>query len=350
MSERPRRVADVVGGPVPALIRPRRLSPGDRVSVVAPSGPVPAERLAAGLAVLRGWDLEPVVAPHVLTGHRSGYLAADDRARADDLQDAWCDPTTAAVLCARGGYGVQRMVDLLDWEEMRAAPPKAFIGYSDITALHEAVATRLGLATLHGPMAAAATFLDDAPTRQGLRDALFAPESAQVLTSPTARTLLPGRAEGVTLGGCLSLLAADLGTPYARPSAAGGILLLEDVGEEPYRLDRYLTQLLRAGWFDGVAAVVLGSWAECGPYEELRALFLDLLGPLGVPVVEEFGFGHCASTLTMPLGVPAVLDAPAGAGGEAAGPGGAGAVRAAGARASGAVGRPTLTLDVSALA
>jgi muramoyltetrapeptide carboxypeptidase len=214
----------------------------------------------------------------------------------------------AAVLCARGGYGVQRMVDLLDWEAMGAAEPKAFIGYSDITALHEAFATRLGLATVHGPMAAAMTFLKDGPTQEHLRRTLFTPEETLTLTSPTARTLVPGRAAGVTLGGCASLLASDLGTPYARPSAAGGILVLEDVGEEAYRLDRILTQLLRSGWLDGVAGIVLGSWQDCGPYEEVRALMTDLLGGLGVPVVEEFGFGHCDSSLTVPLGVPAVLD------------------------------------------
>jgi muramoyltetrapeptide carboxypeptidase len=329
VTDRMRRVADVVGVPVPALIRPGRLRPGDRISIVAPSGAVPRARLEPGLDILRGWGLEPVVAPHVLDTHPSGYLAGLDQARADDLQDAWCDPSTAAVLCARGGYGAQRMVELLDWDEMRAAPPKAFIGYSDITALHEAFATRLGLATVHGPMAAAETFLKDAPTQAGLRRLLFDPEGARELTSATARTLVPGRAEGVTLGGCVSLLAADLGTPYARPSAAGGILLLEDVGEEPYRLDRVLTQLLRAGWLDGVAGVVLGSWEDCGPYEAVRDLFLDRFGPLGVPVAEEFGFGHCASTLTMPLGVPATFTAPPEAPDAP---------------------RPTLTLDVPALA
>lgn len=122
---------------------------------------------------------------------------------------------------------------------------------------------------------------------------------------------MPGRAAGVTLGGCLSLLATDLGTAHARPSAAGGVLILEDVGEDPYRLDRYLTQLLRSSWLDAVSAVVLGSWERCGPPEEVRSLMLDRLGPLGVPVVEEFGFGHCPSTSTVPLGVPAVLDAEA---------------------------------------
>lgn len=294
------------------LRRVLRLVPGDRVAIVAPSGPVPRERLEAGVDILRGWGLDPVVAPHALDRHPGlTYLAGTDQDRARDLQQAWCDPSVAAVFCARGGYGVQRMVDLLDWEAMRAAAPKVFLGYSDITALHEAFATRLGLATLHGPMVAAATFLKEGTTQDHLRGTLMAPETVQVLGSPTARTMVPGRARGRTLGGTLSLLAAELGTPGARPGAAGGILLLEDVGEEPYRLDRHLTQLLRSGWLDGVAGIVLGSWAECGPYEELRPLLLDRLGGLGVPVLEELGFGHCDSTITVPLGLPAVLDADA---------------------------------------
>ncbi|WP_344283204.1 LD-carboxypeptidase [Streptomyces hebeiensis] len=292
------------------LVRAPRLRPGAKVAVVAPSGPVPADRLATGLDILRGWDLDPVVAPHVLDTHpRLGHLAGRDEDRARDLQEAWCDPSVSAVLCARGGYGAQRMVDLLDWDAMRAAGPKVFVGYSDITALHEAFAVRMGLATLHGPMTATVTFLKDAATQDSLRATLFEPESVRTLGLPTARGLLPGRARGVTLGGCVSLLAADLGTPYARASADGGLLLIEDVGEEPYRLDRILTQLLRSGWLSGVAGIALGSWAECGPYEEIRTVLLDRLGGLGVPVVEELGFGHGPTALTMPLGVPGTLDA-----------------------------------------
>ncbi|MFF5563732.1 LD-carboxypeptidase [Streptomyces sp. NPDC012623] len=297
------------------LTRPARLRPGARVAVVAPSGPVPEERLQSGLDMLRGWDLDPVVAPHVLDRHpRFGYLAGTDEDRARDLQDAWCDPSVSAVLCARGGYGAQRVVELLDWTAMRAAGPKVFVGFSDITALHEAFAVRMGLATLHGPMTAAVTFLKDATTQESLRSTLFAPESVRTLAPDTARTLIPGRAAGVTLGGCVSLLAAELGTPHARPSAAGGLLLIEDIGEEPYRLDRILTQLLRSGWLDGVAGIALGSWARCGPYEQVRAVLLDRLGPLGVPVVEELGFGHADTALTVPLGVPGVLEAPPGEG------------------------------------
>ncbi|MDI3407030.1 S66 peptidase family protein [Streptomyces cavernicola] len=302
------------GAPVPALTRPRRLVPGDRVAVVAPSGPVPKKRLTAGLDILRGWGLDPVVAPHVLTAHgRLDYLAAADRERADDLRQAWCDPSVAAVLCARGGYGVQRMVDLLDWDALRAAGPKVFVGYSDITTLHEAFALHLGLATLHGPMVAAADFLETERARDHLKATLFAPESTLTIDGlPGVAPLVPGRASGVTLGGCLCLVAADLATPTGRASLRGGLLCIEDIGEEPYRVDRMLTQLLRSGRLDGVAGVLLGSWEECGPYEEVRAVLADRLGPLGVPVVERFGFGHCAGALTVPLGVRAELDADAG--------------------------------------
>ncbi|MER7482904.1 LD-carboxypeptidase [Streptomyces sp. NPDC126510] len=297
------------------LVRPPRLAPGARVAVVAPSGPVPEERLQAGLDLLRGWDLDPVVAPHVLARHGElGYLAGADEQRAADLQGAWCDPSVAAVLCARGGYGAQRMVDLLDWEAMRAAGPKVFAGFSDITVLHQAFATRLGLATLYGPAAAGVDFLKNARAQDHLRATLFEPESVRVIRAvpPGGAALIPGRARGITLGGCLSLLASDLGTPHAHPGARDGLLLMEDVGESPYRLDRYLTQLLRTGWLGGVAGIVLGSWAGCGPYGELRAVLADRLGGLGVPVVEEFGFGHGAGALTMPLGVRAELDAGSG--------------------------------------
>ncbi|MFE6093177.1 LD-carboxypeptidase [Streptomyces massasporeus] len=297
------------------LVRPPRLAPGARVAVVAPSGPVPEERLQAGLDILRGWDLDPVVTPHVLGSHREfDYLAGTDEQRAADLRNAWCDPSVAAVLCARGGYGAQRMVDLLDWDAMRAAGPKVFTGFSDVTVLHQAFATRLGLVTLYGPAAAGVDFLKSARAQEHLRATLFESESVRTVTAvpPGGTALVPGRARGVTLGGCLSLLASDLGTPHAHPGARGGLLLMEDIGESPYRVDRYLTQLLRTGWLDGVAGIVLGSWAGCGPYEELRAVLADRLGGLGVPVVEEFGFGHGEGALTMPLGVGAELDAEVG--------------------------------------
>jgi muramoyltetrapeptide carboxypeptidase len=297
-------------GLVPALTRPRRLRSGDRVAVVAPSGPVRADRLAKGCVILRTWGLDVVVGPHV-TAVDDGlaYLAGDDQGRASDLQSAWLDPTVVGIVCARGGYGAERILELLDWSAMRAAGLKVFAGYSDITALHEAFALSLGLVTLHSPMAAAQAFLADDRTAELFRRTLFQPGSMQTLTSPTAETLVPGRAYGVTVGGCLSVLASSIGTPTGRRSVAGGILLLEDVAEEPYRLDRMLTHLLRSGWLDGVAGVAFGSLFGCGPADLLRELIVDRLGGLDVPIVWELGFGHGPSSLTVPLGVPATLDA-----------------------------------------
>ncbi|MFI9158462.1 LD-carboxypeptidase [Kitasatospora aureofaciens] len=299
--------------PGQGLTRPPRLRPGDHIAVVAPSGPIDPERLTAGCAILRSWGLRVTVAPHVLDTHPTlGYLAGTDADRAADLQGAWLDPTVDAVICARGGYGVHRIVDLLDWAAMRAARPKAFIGFSDVSSLHEAFAQRLGLATLYGPLASGSSFVDDGPTAEHLRRTLFDPAATTVLTSPTASALVPGRAHGVTAGGCLHVLAAERGTPAARPSFAGSILILEDVNEHPYQLDRLLTQFLRSGALDGVAGIALGSWEGCGRPERVRDVMLDRLGALGVPVIWELGFGHCPSSLTVPLGVPALLDADAG--------------------------------------
>ncbi|MFJ9694035.1 LD-carboxypeptidase [Kitasatospora sp. NPDC101183] len=299
--------------PGQGLTRPPRLGPGDHVVVIAPSGPIDPDRLTAGCAILRSWGLRVTVAPHVLDTHPDlGYLAGTDADRAGDLQSAWLDPDVDAVICARGGYGVHRMVDLLDWTAMAGAAPKAFIGFSDVSSLHEAFARHLGLATLYGPMAAAGCFVGDGPTADHLRRTLFDPAATTALTSPAAEALVGGRAHGVTAGGCLHVLASERGTPAARPSYAGSILVLEDVNEHPYQLDRLLTQFLRSGALDGVAGIALGSWEGCGRPERVRAVMLDRLGPLGIPVLWELGFGHCPSTLTVPLGVPALLDADAG--------------------------------------
>jgi muramoyltetrapeptide carboxypeptidase len=194
---------------------------------------------------------------------------------------------------------------------MARAGPKVFVGFSDATALHEAIAARLGLATLYGPMVAAEAFVTDAATQEHLRATLFAPESVQALSPRTARTLVGGRAAGVTVGGCLTLLTTDLGTPSARSTVAGGILLLEDVAVDPYELDRGLTQLARAGVLDGVVGIAVGSFSGYEPYDDLGAVLVARLGPLGVPVVDELGFGHGPSSLTIPLGVHCVLDADA---------------------------------------
>ncbi|GAA1815209.1 LD-carboxypeptidase [Actinomadura chokoriensis] len=299
-----------------------RLRPGDTVAVIAPSGPADPARLEAGCAALRGLGLDAVVGEHALDRVnlgapgpvRDGWhgLAGRDADRAADLQDAWCDPRVRAVVCARGGYGATRVLDHLDWDALAAAAdasaePKILHGSSDVTALHAAFGTRLGVTTSFGPMPAGVLAEDrpDGDTLAALRAALF----GGPVTLPGTHALRPGRAEGPLTGGTLSLLTALLGTPYAPPPAAGRVVFLEDVTEAPYRIDRMLVQLLQAGWFDGAAGIALGSWRDCGDPAELDAVFAARLGPLGVPVLAGVPAGHGPRQLTLELGAPAVLTA-----------------------------------------
>ncbi|MDT8912803.1 LD-carboxypeptidase [Amycolatopsis sp. PS_44_ISF1] len=285
-------------------MRPARLRAGDTIALVAPSGPVPPDLLEAALPVLRGWGLKVRVGPAVYSA-APGYLSAPDADRAAEFTEAWLDPEVKCVLAARGGYGAQRMLDLVDWPALRAAGPKVLAGSSDVTALHRAVHVHLGLDTVFSPMPASVLF--DAPAAEHLRRTLFEPEHHRVLRAAEPDVLVPGRASGVLVGGNLSLLAAGVGTAE-QGSARDGIVLLEDVTESVYRLDRMLTQLLRAGWFDGVRGVVAGSWAACGDPAEIRSLLLERLAPLAVPMLGGFGFGHVASAPTLPLGARASLD------------------------------------------
>lgn len=308
-----RRKAEALAPKKPgrSLIRARRLRPGDRVAVVAPAGPVRQPALDAGLEVLRSWGLEVTDGEDLRGTHeRLPYLAATDAARAHDLTRAWSDPGVAAVFSARGGYGAQRMVDLLDWPSLAQARPKVLVGFSDITALHQAFAARLGVSTLHGPSVSTLATGDE-ESREHLRSMLFHPSPRTTLTPAPARTLVGGHAEGVLVGGNIALLAAGIGTGSSLASAAS-VVVLEEVGETPYRLDRLLTQLLRAGWFDGARGIVVGGLTDCGPVRELHEVLMDRLVPLGLPTVVDAPFGHTEHNLGFPFGVPAVLDADAG--------------------------------------
>jgi muramoyltetrapeptide carboxypeptidase len=285
---------------------PPCLRAGDRVAVVAPSGPTDPERFDRGCAALRELGLEVVVGDHVLDLHPAGlgYLAGDDAGRAADLQAAWCDPGISAVLCARGGYGATRILDHLDWASLARATPKLLHGSSDITALHTAFGRRLSVPTSFGPMVAS-TLADAEPESIAhLRKALFGGGAPVHGT----HALRGGRARGVLTGGTLTLLTAMLGTAHAPEPAAGRIAFLEDVDEPPYRVDRMLTQLLQAGWFDDVAGIVLGTWIGCG---DLDAVFADRLTPIGAPILAGVPVGHGPRQLTIRLGAEAELDADA---------------------------------------
>lgn len=280
------------------------------MAVVAPSGHLEPDWLARGVALLESWGLEVAVGEHALarTRHHAG---SDDRRRAD-LQAAWCDPAVVAVLAGRGGSGAARLVDDLDWAAMSDAGPKLLVGFSDVTVLHEAVAHHLGLVTLFGPMPASEAFggeRPDVPTVEHLRATLFEPQSVRVLSGLGTVCHVGGTARGVTVGGTLALLANTVGTAESRP-ANGGIAVLEDIAEPGYRIDSMLTQLLRTGWFDGVAGIVLGSWEGCG--DDALETVVERLAPLGVPLMSDLPFGHGVPSLTVPLGVEALLDPAAG--------------------------------------
>lgn len=278
------------------------LRPGDRIAVVAPSGPVAADRLEAGCAWLRALDLDVVVGKHAQEQH--GYLAGADASRADDLQEAWCDPSVTAVICARGGYGATRLLPLLDWAAMTTAAPKLLHGSSDATALHNAFTSRLDVVSTFGPMPATAILADpvsDARSAAGLAAAWCGDEPIRL--HGQTKVGGTGVVRANLVGGNLSLLAATVGTPYASPR--GGLVLLEDVNELPYRIDRLVNQLLQAGWFDDVAGVVLGQFTGCRDAEDV---LVDLLAPLGVPVVSDVDLGHGRPQLTIRLGAPAELD------------------------------------------
>lgn len=289
------------------------LQPGDRVRFVSPSGPGSAESLERAVGYYRDWGLDVVVGDHVLDPHpRASYLAGADDARRQDLVDAWLDPDADAVVCIRGGYGAMRLLDGIDWDRMQDAAlrrdgrPKLLTGSSDITALHEAFRVNLDVPTLFSPMPGNDVFRDSSAIRADVQRWLFEPWRGRDIVGPHATVVVPGAAEGRFTGGNLSLLAGALGAPESldRP---GGILFLEDVDEEPYRLDGFLVQLGRAGRLTDASGIVLGSWHNCGEPDAVRALMEELLPGLGVPVLWEQGFGHDPDALSVPLNVDGTL-------------------------------------------
>jgi muramoyltetrapeptide carboxypeptidase len=294
------------------LLRPPRLRSGDLVAVVATSGVLIPERLRPGLDRLESWGLRVQVGSHVFDRDAGlGYLAGADADRAADFTAAWQDPTVHAIVVARGGYGAQRIVDLLDWRRLAEGTSKALVGFSDVTALHQALASRLGLVSIHGHVVTSLGAADDASADQ-LRRILMEPDDlGDLFAGQPVETIVPGAAEGVLLGGNLSVLAAEVGTSSVR-LAKGGIVLLEEIDEEPYRIDRLLTQLVRSGWLEGVHGIVCGAFTNCGNPVRVAETLRRRLSPLGVPAVAGLDIGHTPTTLSLPLGVRARLDADAG--------------------------------------
>ena len=309
-----------------SLIKPAALKPGDTVGLITPSTYVSdPDRLELARRTIEYLGLKPKFAKNV--AHRAGYLGGSINERLDDLHAMFADPGVKAVFATRGGYGSGQLLDKIDYGLIRRNP-KIFTGYSDITALHLAIHRSCGLVTFHAPTVLA-RFTDF--TLDHFRRALFDPAPLGTLTNPpeagqlrprhTTRAIRPGKARGRLIGGNLSLVCATMGTPF-EIQTDGCIVFLEDVEEQPYNIDRMLTQLRLAGKFRNIAGLIWGECSGCGPREYRPAfestfsvgeVVQDILSGLTVPVFTGLTIGHTDDQLTLPLGVMASIDADAGA-------------------------------------
>jgi muramoyltetrapeptide carboxypeptidase len=294
-------------------VRPAALRPGDTVMLVSPSGPTRPERVAPGVELLTAWGLRVRVGTHAYA--RSGFFAGDDALRAADLNEALADPEVRGVVCTRGGYGAQRMVDEIDMAAVRH-DPKVVVGFSDITAVQLALWRGARLATLHGPCGAWRDERTPMLSAESLRAAMMGTEPVVVKRDPaeqTAPVSVPGTARGTLLGGNLCLLTSSVGTPDM-PDLTGAILLIEDVDEPPYKVDRMLTHLRRAGALHRLAGVAIGQFTNCADEWPVTVadVLADRLADLGLPVLGGLPIGHGYGQLTVPVGTPATLDVAAG--------------------------------------
>ena len=289
---------------------PSPLEPGSRVALVSPAGPLrDASDLERAIANARSFGWEPVVGEHVL--ERDGYLAGSDAHRLADLNRFAADSSIDAVWCIRGGYGAMRLLEGLALDGWRARPT-ALIGYSDITALHAAVGKLAGLVTYHGPTARA-TLTEF--TRESFRQVVACGAAGYRVAGSEIACVRGGRARGRLVGGNLALVAALVGTPYAF-DLDGAILVLEDVNEAVYRIDRMLTQLWLSGGLRNVAGLAFGRFTDI-PSEPsdaerpLERVLREVADRCGVPAVAGLPVGHVADHVTLPIGAAAELDADA---------------------------------------
>ena len=305
------------------LVRPPRLARGSRIALVAPAGPLlERDDITRAETLCRALDYEPVPGAHV--GGHYGYFSGTDEERLADLNAAFRDPSIDAVWCIRGGYGVTRILDGVDFESL-ALHPRPVIGYSDITALLAGVSRRAGLVAFHAPTARAemplfsrlhfALVLAD-PGPAGALQPLPTPPDVLVPQENRVVTIRGGTAEGPLAGGNLSLLQCLVGSPYF-PDLDGALLFLEDVNEDLYRIDRMLSHLRLAGALARLRGVLVGRFTNLKRHINDGAVGVDevlahYFGPLGVPVAYGLPIGHLDAQWTLPIGVRARFDADAG--------------------------------------
>ncbi len=295
----------------PSRVLPKGLTPGSTVGVACPASSASAADVKDFVSLCSSWGINVKLGPNI--SRRSGYLSAPDGDRASELMRFIEDPAIDAVVCARGGYGVMRILPMLDFTAIRQAG-KFIMGFSDITALLVAVQQLSGVVTYHGPVASS-TF--DPFTVDALKRTVVG-EGADPFVFRDLRltTISPGLAHGRLTGGNLAMIVSTLGTRY-EIDTTDAILFLEEINEEPYRVDRMLTQLWLAGKLQTCKGVALGNFRDCqakgtsitGPSFTLEQVFEQRIASLGIPVLYGLPIGHVRSKLTMPLGIRAELDA-----------------------------------------
>jgi muramoyltetrapeptide carboxypeptidase len=295
-----------------ARVKPPALRPGDTVGIVAPASNVKPEHLAAGCAALRGLGYKPFYLESIL--ERDLYFAGSAVRRARELEEMFIRDEVRAIICARGGYGSNYLLDILDLNKIKAHP-KIFVGYSDLTTLLTYFADSAGLITFHGPMVAKDFAHADGVDPYSWERALNGSSEWSLELDSDMKSLVAGSAEGILYGGCLSILVASLGTPY-EIRTAGTLLFLEDIAAKPFQIDRMLMQLKLAGKLADVRGIVFGEMLDCTQNSDsskdqsytLEEVVLRVVGDLGVPVAYGLRSGHVSRrNVTLPFGVRAAL-------------------------------------------
>jgi muramoyltetrapeptide carboxypeptidase len=291
-------------------VKPPALRPGDTVGIVAPASNVKRGDLEAGCEGLRRAGYRPIYSDSIFD--QDLYFAGSVERRAHELEEMFVRDEVRAIICARGGYGANYLLEALDWEKIKAHP-KIFVGYSDVTTLLTHFADAAGLVSFHGPMVAKDWLHEDGVDLASWQAALAGTKAwkPDLGAGSGANGLVEGAAEGILYGGCLSILVASIGTPY-EIKTAGTILFLEDLAAKPFQIDRMLMQLKLGGKLDGVRGIVFGQMRECmqtaNQSYTLEEVVSRVVGDLGVPVAYGVRSGHVkARNITLPIGVQAGL-------------------------------------------
>jgi muramoyltetrapeptide carboxypeptidase len=298
-------------------IKPKALSPGDTIGLITPSSSITDEKLEKAISNMKMLGLKVKLGKHIKA--INGYLAGTDEQRLEDLHNMFADDEVDGIWCIRGGYGVGRILPKINYKLIKKNP-KVLIGYSDITALLLAVHQKTGLICFHGPVASADF---SAYTVRHLKGALMNPQMSYTIdyaednnafTESSYRTKIirPGKAKGELTGGNLTLLAAMMGTDF-QPKFKNKLVFIEDIGEQPYRLDRMFTQILQSSDLHKAAGIILGVFVDCEAKEGSRSLslmemFEDRLGHLEMPIIYGLSLGHIKNHMTLPVGIEAEMD------------------------------------------